>query len=370
MGALPAKRTCGLVGRPGYLAAVHSRWLRLTHDTKLLSLRACAALFALSLLVGTLSFMYIEGWVWGEAFYMAVITIATVGFTEVHPLSGAGRAFTSGYVIVNLAITALFITQLTQRLSDGGLLAQLRFRIMVKEIERVRDHIIVCGIGRYGREIVNQLVAAGEDVVVVERDGEHIRAFVHEHPELLYVEGDATAEDDLQRAGLGRAKAVIVTLGNDSDNAFAVLTARQLSPEIAIIARTYQPESRQKMLRVGADHAVQPEQIGGFFMSALVRKPSAVEFFTSLATGPAADIGFEEVSQERLPARLRACSLQEMDLRRLTGVSVIALRYADGHYEVNPDATRTLDGGTSMIALGDRDQLARLRDLLEKSPDS
>ena len=118
------------------------------------------------------------------------------------------------------------------------------------------------------------------------------------------------------------------------------------------------------MERVGANHVVQPEQIGGFFMSTLVRKPSAVEFFTTLAGGPAADLGFEELSQEQLPLELRNSSLRDMDLRRKTGISVVALRYADGHYEVNPDATRTLAGGTSLIALGDREQLARLRELL------
>ncbi len=338
--------------------------LKLTHNTKLISLRACAVLFATSLTVGTVSYMLIEGFDLGESLYMSVITISTVGFGEVRPLSSSGRLFTSFFVIANLAITALFISQLTQRLAEGGIVAQLRKRIMHKEIDTTSGHVIVCGAGRYGREIVEQLTITEETVVLVERDEERIDLIATAHPELLYVQADATTDEGLERAGAARAKAMIVTLGNDSDNAFAVLTARQLSPKLVIIARTYNPESRSKMMKVGADHVVQPEQIGGFFMSTLVRKPTAVEFFTTLAGGPAADVGFEEISQERLPVKMRESSLREMDLRRKTGINVVALRYADGHYEVNPDSARTLKGGTSMIALGDRQQLARLEELL------
>ena len=337
---------------------------RVTHNTKLLSLRTCGALFLLSLAVGTASFRLIEGWGFADALYMSVITLSTVGFGEVRPLSDAGRLFTSGFVIVNLGITALFITQLTQHLVDGDFGTRLRKRIMNKEIDRLTGHTIVCGAGRYGREVIEHLIETDEDVVLVERDAENVEPIAEAYPELLYVIADATTDGGLAATGVSRARALIATLGNDSDNAFAALTARQLAPAIVIIAKTERPDSRAKMMRAGADHAVQVEQIGGFFMSALVRQPSAVEFFTSLAGGPTADIGFEEVAQERLPERLRDLSLREMDLRRLTGVSVVALRDAAGGYEVNPDAERRLGAKTSIIALGDRGQLERLRQLL------
>ena len=337
---------------------------RLTYHTRLLSLRTCALLFALSLVVGVLGYGLIEGYDWGEAFYMAVITLSTVGYGEVRPLSAAGRIFTSAYVIANLGITALFVTQLTQNLMEGGYGGRLRKLMMKREIGSLAGHVIVCGAGRYGREIVEQLDGTDETVVLVERDPERIALVAEEHPELLYVEADATSDEGLRRAGVTRAKALICTLGNDSDNAFAALTARQLGSGLVIIAKTERPDSRSKMMRAGADHVVQVEQIGGFFMSALVRQPSAVEFFTSLAGGPTADIGFEEIAQSRLPAELRDSSLREMDLRRRTGVSVVALRERDGSYEVNPDANRTLSESTSLIALGDREQLERLRGLL------
>ena len=338
--------------------------IRITHNTKLLSLRTCALLFALSVATGTLGYHLIEGYGIGDALYMSVITLSTVGFGEVRPLSTAGRLFTSGYVIANLAITALFVTQLTQQLVEGGLGARLRRRIMTKEIAGLEGHVIVCGAGRYGAEVVEQLRDTEETVVLVERDPEHIEPVASQHPELLYVLGDATDDGVLGRAGVSRAKALIATLGNDSDNAFAVLTARELSAGLVIIAKTEKPESRSKMMRVGADHVVQVEQIGGFFMSALVRQPSAVEFFRSLAGGPTAEVGFLEVAQAQLPVDLRDSSLREMNLRQRTGVSVVALREGDGSYAVNPDADRTLSTDTSLIALGDRDQLRRLRALL------
>ena len=341
------------------------RLLRLSHRTGVLSLRACAYLFVASLVVGVVGYVAIEGYDVGEAFYMAVITISTVGFSEVRPLSTAGRIFTSGYVIANLAITALFISQLTQVLREGGLLTQLRRRLMQNEIDALSGHVIVCGAGRYGREVVEQLADTSEDVVLIERSEAALARITEELPELLYVRADATTDEALEAAGVARAKSLIATLGDDSDNAFAVLSARELAPRgLTIIARVYETESRSKLLRVGADHVIEPEQIGGFYMATLVRKPSAVEFFTSLADGPMADVGFEEVTHAALPAELQGSSLRQMDLRRRTGVSVVALRHADGHYEVNPDPENVLRDGSSFIALGDNDQLGRLRDLL------
>lgn len=337
---------------------------RIDHNTRLLSLRSCALLFALSLAAGVAGYRLIEGYDLSEAFYMSVITLSTVGYGELRPLSEPGRWFTSAYVIANLAITALFITQLTQSLMEGGYGGRLKISIMNREIARLGGHVIVCGAGRYGREIVDQLEDTEETVVLVERDPERIALVAAAHPNLLYVEADASTDAGLYGAGVTRAKALIATLGDDSDNAFAVITARQLSADLVIIAKTERPDSRPKMVRAGADHIVQVEQIGGFFMSALVRQPSAVEFFTSLADGPTADIGFAEVAHDRLPEALRDSSLRDMDLRRRTGVSVVALRMGDGSYEVNPDATRTLSKETSLIALGDRKQLKRLDALL------
>ena len=202
-------------------------FVRLTHNSELISLRGCAGLFLGSLLVGTVGYMLIEGYSFTESMYMSVITISTVGFGEVRPLSDAGRLFTSIYVVANLAITALFISQLTQHLISGGLISQIRQRIMVTEINNLIGHVVVCGAGRYGREILDQLIDTEETVVLVERDEERIGVTATAHPELLYVHGDATSDEILERAGVSRAKAMIVTLGSDSDNAFAVLTGRQ-----------------------------------------------------------------------------------------------------------------------------------------------
>ena len=339
--------------------------LRLAHTTAIFSLRACAYLFAGSLVVGTLGYVLIEGYAVGEAVYMAVITLSTVGYGEVRPLSGAGRIFTSFYVVANLAITALFVSQLTQHLREGGIITTLRHGLMRREIADLRDHVVVCGGGRYGREVLDQLADSEEDIVLVERDRDRLDEIAAAHPRLLYVEGDATDDDALERANIRHAKTLIATLGDDSDNAFTVLSARQLAPaRLTVIARVYEPHNRAKLERVGADHVVQPEQIGSFFMATLVRKPSAVEFFTSLAEGPAAQVGFEEVTHDALPAALRRGSLLDLDLRRRTGVSVVALRMPDGRYAVNPDPNTTLGPGMSFIALGDKAQLARLRELV------
>jgi len=329
-------------------------------------------MLTLSMLVGTIGYMLIEDYSFGDALYMAIITISTVGFGEIRPLSALGRFFTSGFVIVNLGITAIFVSTLTQHLKEGGITYKLRQYLMEKEISNLVNHVIVCGSGRYGREIIDQLEDSEEQVVLIERDQSHIDQITEVHPTLLYIVADATDDEALLQAGILEAKSLIVTLGDDSDNAFTVLSARQLctgrdntKPSLNIIARVYKAESRAKLKRVGADHVIQPEQIGSFYMATLVKKPSAVEFFTSLANGASASVGFEEIPYKKLPESLREKSLLDMDLRRKTGVSVVAMRYPDGHYEVNPDPTSKLNKGTSLIALGDATQLAKLATLFD-----
>jgi len=332
----------------------------------------CAYLLTMSLAIGTAGYMLIEDYSFGNALYMAVITISTVGFGEVKPLSILGRFFTSGFVIVNLAITAIFVSTLTQHLKDGGIVYKLRRYLMEREISNLENHVIVCGAGRYGREIIEQLEGSEEQIILIERNQEHIDQVTETHPELLYILADATDDEALLHAGVLAAKSLIVTLGDDSDNAFTVLSARQLCtsrnqslPPLNIIARVYKAESKAKLKRVGADHVIQPEQIGSFYMATLVRKPSAVEFFTSLASGASAAVGFEEIPYSSLPESMREKSLLDMDLRRKTGVSVVAMRYPDGHYEVNPDPTSKLVQGTSLIALGDSEQLVKLSELIQ-----
>ena len=348
------------------------RFLRIAHNTTILTLRMCAYLLTLSMVVGTAGYMVIEDYSFGNALYMAVITISTVGFGEVRPLSPLGRFFTSGFVIANLGITAIFVSTLTQHLRDGGIVYKLRHYLMGKEISNLENHVIVCGAGRYGREIIDQLEGSEEQIILIERAQDHIDQLTESHPELLYILADATTDEALLQAGVLTAKSLIVTLGDDSDNAFTVLSARQLciSRRISllplnIIARVYKAESRAKLKRVGADHIIQPEQIGSFYMATLVRKPSAVEFFTSLANGASAEVGFEEIPYAKLPSSLQEKSLLDMDLRRKTGVSVVAMRYPDGHYEVNPDPTSKLVQGTSLIALGDSKQLAKLSKMIQ-----
>ncbi len=347
------------------------RFLRISHNTKILTLRTCAYLLLTSLLIGTIGYKYIEGYTVGNALYMSVITISTVGFGEIRPMSPMGRLFTSGFVIVNLAITAIFVSTLTQHLRDGGIVFKLRNYLMKEEITNLSNHVIVCGAGRYGREIIDQLEDSEEQVLLIERDQSHIDQLTERHPRLLYILADATNDEALLQAGILKAKTLMVTLGDDSDNAFTVLSARQVCnrreasiPPLNIIARVYKAENRAKLMRVGADHVIQPEQIGSFYMATLVKKPSAVEFFTSLASGESAEVGFEEIPYKKLPATLQGKSLLDMDLRRKTGVSVVAMRYPDGHYVVNPDPTSKLVKGTSLIALGDAEQLKKLSSII------
>ena len=340
----------------------HRFWIH--HNSTILTIKSGLILISGSLLIGALGYILIEDYTAMEAFYMAIITISTVGFSEVRPLSDTGRLFTSLYVMLNLGITALFISQLTQYLSEGGIIQRLRKNIMEQHIARLQDHTILCGAGRYGREILEQLEDSKEEVLVIEKDMDMIRIAIDRHPDLLYIHADATFDEILIKAGIEKAKSIIVTLNQDSDIAFVVLSARQLAPGIKIIARVYEPESKAKLQRVGADHVIQPEQIGSYFMAALVRKPAMVELFTSIGNKESSPIGFEEIPYPRLPDHLKKRSLKEMNLRSLTGASVVALRHSDGRFEVNPDPEGILPSDSSLIALGSQAQIDALRALL------
>ncbi len=312
--------------------------------------------------VGTLGLILIEGMTLVDAFYMTIITISTVGYGEVLPLSDAGRWFISGLIIVNIGIVAYALAVFSSFVIDGKIFKHMQEARIQSRIRKLNGHTIVCGYGRYGREIVDHLLVHDASYVVIEQSEERLEQLLERHPEALYVEGDATHDPDLFEANIEEASSLITALKDDSDNLYIVLSARDLNPRMRVVSSARDQRSRQKLLKAGASNVILPEQIGGFYMATLISKPGAVEFFSFITNELAADIGFEEVTHERLPAEFRGKPISDLHLRANTGVNIIGHRLPGGKYQVNPDASTVLQAGGSFIAIGNQTQLEKLRD--------
>ena len=325
--------------------------------------------FALLLVLGTVvvetaGLMLIENYSLIDAFYMAVITISTVGFGEVEPLSSAGRLFMAVMIIVNIGVVAYALAAFSYYIIEGKIFELMERNYMQARVDALEGHTIICGFGRYGREVARHLIEQGQTFVVIEENLDKFDLPEFEDIEIIYVNGDATHDEALEEAGIARAAGLITALNDDSDNLFIVLSAKELNPTLRIISSAHQTRSRQKLMRAGASHVILPEQIGGFFMATLISKPGAVEFFSYVTNELDSDIGFEEIRYDQLPEHMQGKSIQKMNLREKSGVNVIGHRFNGGKYDVNPPPGATLKPGDSFIAVGSQPQILSLRKYL------
>ena len=340
---------------------------RLGFRTSVLDLRIALWLTLGMAVVCALGLMLIEGLSPIDAFYMAAITISTVGFGEVEPLSAGGRLFLSVFIILNVGVVAYALAAFSYFVIEGKLFEQLEASRMQNKVDQLSGHTILCGFGRYGKEIARHLLLHQQSFVVVEQKESKLDADEFNGADLHYVIGDATDDEDLLRAGIERAGSLITALSDDSDNMFIVLSAKDLNPGLRIVSRAHQGRSRQKMMKAGASHVIMPEQIGGFYMATLISKPGAVEFFSYVTNELDSDIGFEEIRFDQLPEELRGRSIMDVNFRANSGVNVIGHRLAEGRYVVNPGPEATLVEGESFIAVGSQAQIIALRRFLKEA---
>jgi voltage-gated potassium channel len=334
----------------------------------ILSLRVAVLLLISELVLATLGYVMLEGYSLGDAIYMVVITISTVGFTEVQPLSSSGRLFTAILIALNIGIFAYLLAVFTYYIIEGEIFKRMHVNQIEQRIGGLRDHIILCGYGKYGKEIAANLSLHHTPFVVIENDPEKIERIQQNDTDLLYLEGDATNDEMLEKAGVVHAHGLITALSDDSDNLFIVLSSRQLNPSLTIISRAIKDHTQAKLMKAGANHVVNPENIGGFYMATLVNKPGAVEFFSFIINEYHSDISFEELNYKDLPPEYQGHPIRDLDMRRQTGANIIGYRTSEGRYLVNPGPDIVLAPGTSFIVLGSEEQLEKLRKMcrLEK----
>lgn len=319
------------------------------------------SLILFSIIIGMLGFILIESYSAIEAFYMAIITLSTVGFTEVKELSNAGRIFTGFYILFNLGIFAYAISIITTYIIEGEFREVFHQYMISKRVERMKQHIIVCGFGRNGTKTCDELLRSKREFILVELNAS-LQDHFPDNPQFEYIIGDATTDDTLLAAGIERAEALITTLPRDTDNVYITLTARELNPDVYIISRATEESAAKKLYRAGADQVVMPDAIGGVHMAQLITKPEVIEFLNMLTGVSSEHLRLEDISYDELKEEYRGKSIKELDVRRLTGATVIGFKSKASGFTFNPSGDLQMSHGDTMIIIGTAGNIAAFKD--------
>ncbi len=305
------------------------------------------------IVAGTIGYLLL-GFSLLDAAYQTVTTVSTVGFREVRPLTPAGEVFTMALILVGVGAALYAFSVLIETLLEGRLNELLGRRRMEQSIAAMADHVVICGWGRVGRAIADEVLAAGRDLVIVEQDETRVEGAVHP-----LVVGDATDDAVLREAGIERAAALVAAVDGDASNSFITLSARALKPDLFIVARTRSHDSEDKLRRAGADRVVNPQSIGGSRMAAFVLRPNVAEFLDVVMHEQNLEFRLEEVPVAADSA-IAGRSLRETGLRDRTGALVLALRDGDGTFQTNPGPDTEVSAGQVIIAIGTQDELDAL----------
>ncbi|WP_047544983.1 potassium channel family protein [Psychroserpens sp. Hel_I_66] len=320
-------------------------------------------LLVLMMLVGVFGFKIISDYSWVDAIYMTVITITTVGFGEVQPLDDNAKVFTIFLILASVVILGYAITVITEYILSKNDFEELKQKKMQKKIDSFKDHIIICGYGRNGKQAAKKLLAYDKSFVVIEKDKELMDKF--QSDEIPFVLGNANEDEVLQQAGIESASTIICALPNDADNLFVVLSARQINSKLNIISRASQETSYQKLKLAGANNVILPDRIGGDHMASLVVVPDLIEFIDNLSIVGETNINIEEIPIEKLYDATNPKTIRDLDLRQKTGCNVIGFKSSDGEYIVNPEADLKLIPNSKIIVLGRPEQIQKLNSLYD-----
>ena len=315
------------------------------------------ALMLMVLAFGVLGYRFIADYSWVDAFYMTIITVTTVGFSEVRPMGPEGKIFTIMLIITSVFIFGFALSVITEYLIGRNSLQLLKKKKMKNIIENLNQHVVVCGFGRNGMQAAEKLKAYKKPFVVIEKDKEIIERYSED---VLFIEGDANDDDVLLEAGIDRAQYLIATLPDDAANLFVVLSARQLKKDLFIISRASLVNSQKKLFLAGADKVIMPDKIGGDHMASLVVMPDLITFMDKLSMEGENTTNLEEVAIEDFSNQIECNSLRDLDLRRKTGCTIIGYISPDSKYTINPEADLQLQPKSKVIVLGRPEQIKKL----------
>ena len=321
-------------------------------------INAAVILLVILLLIGVIGFRVMSNLSWVDAIYMTVITITTVGFGEVQPLDDESKIFTVFLILTSVVIVGYAIKVITEYILSKNDVEEIKQKKMQKKIDNLKNHIIICGYGRNGKQAATKLMAYKKPFVVIEKNKEIIDKFQNEMTP--FVLGNANEDEILLQAGVDRSDCLISALPNDADNLFVVLSARQINKSMNIISRASEETSYKKLKFAGANNVILPDRIGGDHMASLVVVPDLIEFIDNLSIVGKANINIEEIPVEKLYNTSQVKTIRDLDLRKKTGCNVIGYKDVNGEYIVNPEADLKLVPNSKVIVLGRPEQIQML----------
>lgn len=319
--------------------------------------------FVLSLSVGIIGYSQIEEMNLIDSIYMTIITIGTVGFTEAKALSPAGRLFTSIYIIMNMAIFAFILSTITSYFFEGKLKDVLKNFKSNMKLNKLKDHVIVCGYGRNGARACEELEKNGTPFIIIDKDEAKAEVFPKH---MNWYIGDATKDEHLRAVAIEKATAIIVTSPSDSVNVFITLTAKSLNPHIKVITRTSSFETQDKLYKAGADSVIMPDVLGGMYMAHIITKPTVIEFLNLINGASGQDYHLEEVGYDELKDDYKDKTLEELDIIKLTGAVVIGVKDDVKGMIPAPSGKTVIGEEDHLILLGSSECLKNFREIFRK----
>jgi len=327
-----------------------------------ISLIGLVVLVLVLVTIGTLGFMFIEGWEFLDAIYMVVITLATVGFREVHELSPSGTIFTILLIIFGLVMLYYVMRLLGEYIIEDKLEESLESRKLERALKNLSKHYIIAGFGRVGRQIASELTKEGVDFVIIEKNPESIERC--KRAGYLCLLGDSTEEETLKRAGTMEAKTLIVALGRDSDAVLTIITAKSLNNNIFVVARANRGSSPVKLSKIGANRVVLPHQIGAFRMANFALNPAVADFLDDVQDLANSEVEIDDVIVAESSV-VAGHSIASRLSNRTFGATVLAIHKPDGNTIINPVGDAIIEAGDRLILLGTRSKLVKVVQMLE-----
>ncbi|MCC5613975.1 potassium channel protein [Nostoc sp. CHAB 5836] len=312
--------------------------------------------------IGTLWYWLVEGWSWEDAAYMTVITLATVGYGETHPLGNRGRLFTIALILLGVINIGYIVNRFTEAIIQGYFQEGIRLQQQRRLMESLTEHYIICGFSRTGRQIAKEFRAECVPFVVIDSDMESVQRAQTEG--YTAYQGDATLDDTLLKVGIERAMCIVAALPSDAENLYIVLSAKTLNSAIRVIARASTEEALQKLRRGGADEVISPYITGGKRMAAAALRPQVLDFVDGILTGADRQLYMEEFLLDPVFCPFVGQTLQKARLRSQSGALVLAIRRLDGTLIGGPTGDTVLMPGDRLIGMGTAEQLRSLNQIL------
>ena len=310
------------------------------------------------LIVGTLGFMFFEGDSLLNAAFLTIITLSTVGYSLLHELTDSGKLFTIFLIFISLGVYAYSISIITSYLVEGNVEKLLRGRTL-KKAKKMKNHTIICGFGRIGQQVADELIAHDTPFLVIDQDSAVITS--NENEKVKFLEGDATQDEVLLKAGIESASALITALPLDADNLYVSLSAKALNGQVIIISRGSDESAEKKLHMAGADHVILPEKVGGAHMAKLVVRKDVVEFLDHMSYRGISLTNLEEINFSELSADYHDKTILEIGIRQKSGANIVGFKTPEGDFIINPTPDTRITPGSKLFVLGTPEQMAALR---------